>query len=162
MANTKTQKKISIAKTKSELILEWFISVGAANITYRKVIQEKLNKGKSTIYRMVDKLKEIQAEDGSFDALAQVFTIAELNIIIDLFNEYQIAPPEAKDTPEEKHEKELAKQSETVNKHLKDMGMKPVEHHMTEDDAKEVSIEQSIDESGKTLDLEQRFERFNK
>ena len=161
MANTKTQKKISIAKTKSELILEWFITVGAANITYRKVIQEKLNKGKSTIYRMVDKLKEIQVEDGSFDALAQVFTIAELNSIIDLFNEYQIAPPEFKETPEEKHEKELAKQSETVNKHLKDMGMKPVEH-TTEDDAKEVSIEQGIDESETTLDLEQRFERFNK
>lgn len=141
MANTKTQRKLTIAKTKSELIFEWFVNIGTSNIKSRKVIQEKLNKGKSTIYRMIDKMKEIEEEKTPFDALAEVFTLSELNIVIELFNDYQTMPEEEKLTKEEKHEKELKKQKETVNKHLRSMGMKEVSGVEDTKDTEEVEPE---------------------
>lgn len=141
MANTKTQRKLTIAKTKSELIFEWFVNIGTSNIKSRKVIQEKLNKGKSTIYRMIDKMKEIEEEKTPFDALAEVFTLSELNIVIELFNDYQTMPEEEKLTKEEKHEKELKKQKETVNKHLRSMGMKEVSGGEDTKDTEEVEPE---------------------
>lgn len=141
MANTKTQRKLTIAKTKSELIFDWFVNVGTSNIKSRKVIQEKLNKGKSTIYRVIDKMKEIEEEKTPFDALAEVFTLSELNIVIELFNAYQTMPEEEKLTKEEKHEKELKKQEETVNKHLRSMGMKEVGDEEDTKEIEEVELE---------------------
>lgn len=145
MANTKTQKKLSISKMKSEMIFEWFINIGAANIKSRKVIQEKLNKGKSTIYRNIDKLKEVAEDRTYFDALAEVFTLSELNTLIELFNEYQTLPPEEKMTKEEKHEAAIAEQRETVNKHLNSMGMKEITDGAVKQEAKDENNKTDID-----------------
>ncbi|WP_436868025.1 hypothetical protein [Mammaliicoccus sciuri] len=126
MANSKKQKQLTISKLKSEKIYTWFNEKGVGSKKYRDIISEKLNKSRVTLFRDRDKLIKIAEEENEFAALSKVFTIYELNVIIEVFNDYQDAPPEEKESKEEKHQRKLESQKEKVNKSLNDMGMKPL------------------------------------
>lgn len=126
MAYTKLQKQLSISKQKSEMIYAWFNEKGVGTKKYRDVISKKLNKSRVTLFRDRDKLINIAEKENEFAALSKVFTLYELNEIIDVFNIYQESPPEEKESKEEKHQRKLKNQKENVNKSLKEMGMKPL------------------------------------
>lgn len=115
MANTKTQRKISIAKTKSENIVDWFV-----NAAHWKLLSENLELGKTAIFKYKKNLREIAENENGFDALAEIFTIKQLNVVIELFNDY-IEHPEKYEKPKKKEENDLDKQEEIVEKHMKSM-----------------------------------------
>ncbi|EGQ3776083.1 MULTISPECIES: hypothetical protein [Staphylococcus] len=117
MANTKTQKQLTISKQKSENILNWFV-----NDAHWKLLSEKLSAGKSSIFRYKKSLNELEAETDAFDALAQTFTLKHLNIVIELFNDY-VEHPEKYEKPKTKKEINIEKQAEVVKKHMEEMNM---------------------------------------
>lgn len=117
MARTKTQKQLSISKTKSESIVEWFV-----NDAHWKLLSENLELGKTAIFKYKKNVKETYDEKSAFDALAEVFTLKQLNTVITMFNDF-IENPEKYEKPKKKSEVDLEKQEETVKKHMKDMNM---------------------------------------
>lgn len=117
MANTKTQKILKISKQKSDNILNWIL-----NVAHWKKLSEPLGLSKTSMFRYKQHLKDIQAEQGSFDALAEVFTLKQLNTVIELFNDY-IEHPEAYEKRKKKKQVDIEKQKEIVGTHLKDMNM---------------------------------------
>lgn len=117
MARTKTQKRLSISKTKSESIVEWFV-----NDAHWKLLSENLELGKTAIFKYKKNVKETYDEKSAFDALAEVFTLKQLNTVITMFNDF-IENPEKYEKPKKKSEVDLEKQEETVKKHMKDMNM---------------------------------------
>lgn len=117
MARTKTQKQLSISKTKSESIVEWFV-----NDAHWKLLSENLELGKTAIFKYKKNVKETNDEKSAFDALAEVFTLKQLNTVITMFNDF-IENPEKYEKPKKKSEVDLEKQEETVKKHMKDMNM---------------------------------------
>ena len=55
MANTKTQKVLTISKTKSENIVEWFV-----NDAHWKLLADHLGLGKTAIFKCKKQMKEKQ------------------------------------------------------------------------------------------------------
>lgn len=117
MANTKTQKPVTIAKSKSENIVDWFV-----NEAHWKLLSEHLEFGKTAIFKFKKNLKEIAEKESPFDALAEIFTIKQLNIVIALFND-AIEHPEKYEKPKKKSEIDLKAQADVIHKHTKDMNM---------------------------------------
>lgn len=115
MANTKTQKPITMAKTKSENIVEWFV-----NDAHWKMLSEKLELQKTAIFRYKKNVKNISESKSAFDALAEIFTVKQLNTVIAMFNDY-IEHPEKYEKPKKKAEADLEQQEEIVQKHIKSM-----------------------------------------
>lgn len=117
MANKKTQNLLTISPKKSEYIYEFIFDV----INYQKLCKE-LNMSKSAFFRYKDKLKEIRNEKTAFEAFAEMFTIKEMNIIIELFNDYK-NNPENYEKKKKKKQVDLESQKEIVNKNLAPMNM---------------------------------------
>lgn len=120
MANTKTIKKLSIAKTKSQSLLNWFL-----NEVHWKKLANILGYSKSGIFKRKNQLSKQSETMNAFDALAEVFTLGDINRIIELYNRF-IEHPEEFEGKQRKAKShiDLDKQKETVNKHMKDMNMK--------------------------------------
>lgn len=117
MANTKTQKPLSISKTKSENIVEWIV-----NEVHWKLLADNLDKKKSTIFVYKKQIKEMSEEKSAFYALGEVFTLNQLNAVIELFNDH-LEHPEKYEKPKTKKEINIEKQAEVVKKHMEEMNM---------------------------------------
>ncbi|HDE0230151.1 TPA: hypothetical protein PB396_002787 [Staphylococcus aureus] len=117
MANTKTQKPLSISKTKSENIVEWIV-----NEVHWKLLADNLEKKKSTIFVYKKQIKEMSEERNAFYALGEVFTLNQLNAVIELFNDH-LEHPEKYEKPKTKKEINIEKQAEIVKKHMEEMNM---------------------------------------
>lgn len=117
MANTKTQKPLTLSKKKSELIFDWFV-----NDSHWNIVSQELELGKTAVFRYKNNLKKLGTEISPFEALAETFTLKQLNLVIKLYND-SIEHPEKHVKRKKKQPVDLKKQAETVNKHLKDMNM---------------------------------------
>lgn len=117
MANTKTQKPLRISKTKSENIVEWIV-----NEVHWKLLADNLEKKKSTIFVYKKQIKEMSEERNAFYALGEVFTLNQLNAVIELFNDH-LEHPEKYEKPKTKKEINIEKQAEIVKKHMEEMNM---------------------------------------
>lgn len=149
MVNTKTQKQLSISKTKSELINDWFI-----NVAHWKILSEELELGKTAIFKYKKKLADLEQEiaqelekeaknnaekkpknvSASFEALSEIFTLKQINTIILAFNDY-VEHPEKYEKPKKKSEVDLEEQEQTVKKHMKDMNMDYLSYNKASDKA---------------------------
>lgn len=118
MANTKTQKPLTISNMKSENIVEFFVE-----ISHWKKIADKLDQKKTWVYKYKKNLKSAAEEKNAFEALAETFTLREINLIIELFNDY-IERPEDFQIRKKKQEVDLEEQAKTIEKHMKDMDLK--------------------------------------
>ena len=143
MARTKTQKQLSISKTKSENIVEWFV-----NDAHWKLLSENLELGKTAIFKYKKNVKETNDEKSAFDALAEVFTLKQLNTVITMFNDF-IENPEKYEKPKKKSEVDLEKQEETVKKHMKDMNMDYLNYQKQSDERKKQATKAKAEESDK-------------
>ncbi|HAR5547600.1 TPA: hypothetical protein I1T43_002336 [Staphylococcus aureus] len=117
MANTKTQKPISMSKTKSENIVEWIV-----NDAHWKLLADNLGLGKTAIFRYKKQIKGMSEEKSPFYALGELLTINQLNTVIELFNDF-IEHPEKYEKPKKKSDVDLKSQAEVIQKHTKDMNM---------------------------------------
>ncbi|SUM53517.1 Uncharacterised protein [Staphylococcus epidermidis] len=126
MANTKTQKKLTIAKKKSKFILDWFI-----NEVPLKKLNEKISLSKTTNFRYKKQLIELEKEYGAFYALSEVFTLNQINALIELYNDF-VEHPEKYDKRKKSKGIDMEDQAKIVNKHLSDMNM-----HYSEDNNRE-------------------------
>ncbi|MCD8875455.1 hypothetical protein K2V74_14120 [Mammaliicoccus sciuri] len=118
MANTKTQKPLTISNMKSENIVEFFVE-----ISHWKKIADKLDQKKTWVYKYKKNLKSVAEEKNAFEALAETFTLREINLIIEMFNDY-IERPEDFQIRKKKQEVDLEEQAKTIEKHMKDMDLK--------------------------------------
>lgn len=117
MANTKTQKILTISKTKSEKIAEWFVSDAQW-----KLLAEHLELGKTAIFKYKKLIKTKTEEKDAFYALGDIFTLNQLNTVIELFND-AIEHPEKYKKPKKKSDVDLKAQADVIQKHTKDMNM---------------------------------------
>lgn len=117
MANTKTQKVLTISKTKSENIVKWFV-----NDAHWKLLADHLGLGKTAIFKYKKQMKEKTEDNNPFYALGEIFTLNQLNIVIELFND-TIEHPEKYEKPKKKSEVDLKAQADVIQKHTKDMNM---------------------------------------
>ncbi|HDE6300883.1 TPA: hypothetical protein PR959_001630 [Staphylococcus aureus] len=141
MARTKTQKQLTIAKTKSENIVEWFV-----NDAHWKVLSENLELGKTAIFKYKKNIQEIEKEDGAFAALSEIFTLKQLNTVISVFNDY-IEHPEKYEKPRKKSEINLKEQEDTVKKHMKDMNMDYLSYNKQSENEKNDKSEETAEKS---------------
>ncbi|MCO4365821.1 hypothetical protein [Staphylococcus agnetis] len=139
MANTKTQKPLSISKTKSENIVEWIV-----NEVHWKLLAENLDKKKSTIFVYKKQIKEKSEEKNAFYALGEVFTLNQLNAVIELFNDH-IEHPEKYEKPKTKKEINIEKQAEVVKKHMEEMNMDYLKPKKSEKENKEKSVDNEVE-----------------
>lgn len=129
MGNTKTIKKLSIAKTKDKLFVDWFLN----DIHWSK-LADKLSYSKAGIFKykkLVAKYREEANENKEEDeyreeeglySLGKVFNVIEINKLIDLYN-YYVEHPEEFEKPKSKRETNIEDQVVKVKKHMKDMNM---------------------------------------
>lgn len=117
MANTKTIKQIKMAKTKSENLNEFLL-----NFVHWEKIAKRLNYSKPSVFRIKKQLREHIDEEGEQEALYRMFTVSELNKLIDLYNDY-IKHPEAYAKPKTKKEMNIERQEKAIAKHMNDMKM---------------------------------------
>lgn len=117
MANTKTQKILTISKTKSENIANWFV-----NDAQWKLLAEHLELGKTAIFKYKKLIKTKTEEKDALYALGDIFTLNQLNTVIELFND-TIEHPEKYKKPKKKSDVDLKAQSDVIQKHTKDMNM---------------------------------------
>ncbi|MGS5983731.1 hypothetical protein [Staphylococcus aureus] len=117
MANTKTQKILTISKTKSENITNWFV-----NDAQWKLLAEHLDLGKTAIFKYKKLIKTKTEEKDALYALGDIFTLNQLNTVIELFND-TIEHPEKYKKPKKKSDVDLKAQSDVIQKHTKDMNM---------------------------------------
>lgn len=117
MAYKKTQNKLKITKSKSENIYEFVFDI----VSWQKLC-ESLNMSKSALFRYKAKLKNLYKEKEAFEAFSEIFTIKEMNVIIELFNDY-IKNPENYEKKKKKNEVDLEEQKDIVNKNLAPMNM---------------------------------------
>lgn len=143
MARTKTQKQLSISKTKSANIVEWFV-----NDAHWKLLSENLELGKTAIFKYKKIVRETNQEQSAFDALAEVFTLKQLNTVITMFNDF-IENPEKYEKPKKKSEVDLEKQEETVKKHMKDMNMDYLNYEKQSDEGKKQETKAEAKENEK-------------
>lgn len=114
MGNTRTIKKISIAKTKNELLVDWFL-----NEIHWSNLAETLNYSKAWIFKLKKRVSDFKKDEGYDHALTNVFTVTELNKVIDLYN-YYIENPELFKKPKTKKEVNLEEQEKAINKSMKE------------------------------------------
>lgn len=114
MGNTKTIKKIKIAKTKNEILVDWFLN----EIHWSKLAQT-LNYSKAGIFKIKKRVADFKNDSGYDQALTNVFTVVELNKVIDLYN-YYIENPELFEKPKTKKEINLEEQEKAINNSMKD------------------------------------------
>ncbi|MFB3208860.1 hypothetical protein PF233_13165 [Staphylococcus pseudintermedius] len=117
MANTRTQKTLSLSKAKSENIVDWFV-----NEVHWKLIADNFDIGKTAVFRYKKQIKELAEEKSPLYALGEVFTLNRLNTVIELFNDH-IEHPEKYEKPKTKKEINIEKQAEVVKKHMEEMNM---------------------------------------
>ena len=117
MANTKTQKILTISKTKSENIANWFV-----NDAQWKLLAEHLELGKTAIFKYKKLIKTKTEEKDALYALGDIFTLNQLNTVIELFNDI-IEHPEKYEKPKKKSTVDLKAQADVIQKHTKDMNM---------------------------------------
>ncbi|HFD6103714.1 TPA: hypothetical protein ACF5GV_002803 [Staphylococcus aureus] len=117
MANTKTQKILTISKTKSENITNWFV-----NDAQWKLLAEHLDLGKTAIFKYKKLIKTKTEEKDALYALGDIFTLNQLNTVIELFND-TIEHPEKYKKPKKKSDVDLKAQADVIQKHTKDMNM---------------------------------------
>ncbi|HCZ1960111.1 TPA: hypothetical protein O2P85_002793 [Staphylococcus aureus] len=117
MANTKTQKILTISKTKSENIANWFV-----NDAQWKLLAEHLELGKTAIFKYKKLIKTKSEEQDALYALGDIFTLNQLNTVIELFND-TIEHPEKYEKPKKKSTVDLKAQADVIQKHTKDMNM---------------------------------------
>lgn len=117
MANTKTQKPLSMSKAKSENIAEWIV-----NDAHWKLLADNLGLGKTAIFRYKKQIKTMSELESPFYALGEVFTLNQLNTVIALFNDH-IEHPEKYEKPKKKSDVDLQSQAKVIQKHTKDMNM---------------------------------------
>ncbi|WP_193018634.1 hypothetical protein [Staphylococcus equorum] len=123
MAFKKTQNYLTISKTKSEQIvdlvtdeLHW--SVLSEKLDYTRYKAFDCKKNLRTRYNEIKEANE-EKDNSAFEALAEVFTIKEMNIVISIFNDY-IEAPEKYEKPRKKKEIDLDKQEQAIRKNMKD------------------------------------------
>lgn len=141
MANTKTQKQLKIAKTKSESIVNWFV-----NEAHWKILSDNLDLGKTAVFRYKKNIKEIEQNEGSFEALAEILTLKQLNTVITIYND-AVEHPEKYEKPRKKSEIDLEDQAEKVQRHMKDMNMDYLSYNKEVDEPKKETTEEKVDES---------------
>ena len=117
MANTKTIKRIKMAKTKCENLNDFLI-----NIVNWQEIAKVLNYSKTSTFRIRKKLKEYIQSTSDEEALYKAFSVSELNLLIDLYNDY-VKNPEDYAKPKKKKEIDIERQEKAIEKHMKDMKM---------------------------------------
>ncbi|MDU7038846.1 MAG: hypothetical protein E6346_05690 [Lactococcus lactis] len=117
MANTKTIKRIKMAKTKCENLNDFLI-----NIVNWQEIAKVLNYSKTSTFRIRKKLKEYIQSTSDEEALYKAFSVSELNLLIDLYNDY-VKNPEDYAKPKTKKEIDIERQEKAIEKHMKDMKM---------------------------------------
>ncbi|MVG93771.1 hypothetical protein GO660_03170 [Staphylococcus aureus] len=147
MANTKTQKILTISKTKSENIANWFV-----NDAQWKLLAEHLELGKTAIFKYKKLIKTKSEEQDALYALGDIFTLNQLNTIIELFND-AIEHPEKYEKPKKKSTVDLKAQADVIQKHTKDMNMDYLSYQTkptaTEDKAK-IETENKTDKEAQT------------
>lgn len=117
MANTKTIKRIKMAKTKCENLNDFLI-----NIVNWQEIAKVLNYSKTSTFRIRKNLKENIQSTSDEKALYKAFSVSELNLLIDLYNDY-VKNPEDYAKPKTKKEIDIERQEKAIEKHMKDMKM---------------------------------------
>ncbi|NLS37284.1 hypothetical protein [Staphylococcus pseudintermedius] len=108
MANTRTQKTLSLSKAKSENIVDWFV-----NEVHWKLIADNFDIGKTAVFRYKKQIKELAEVKSPLYALGEIFTLNRLNTVIELFNDH-IEHPEKYEKPKTKKEINIEKQAEVV------------------------------------------------
>lgn len=136
MANTKTQKQLKIAKTKSESIVNWFV-----NEVHWKVLSDNLELGKTAVFRYKKNIKEIEEKEGAFEALAEILTLKQLNTVISVYND-TLEHPEKYEKPRKKAEIDLEDQAQKVQKHMKDMNMDYLSYNKQSNESKKAETKQ--------------------
>lgn len=124
MAFKKTQNHLTISKTKSEQIVEFIAdvvhwSVLSENLDYTRYKSFDCKKNVRTRYNELEEKNEEKSDNIGFDTLAEIFTIKEMNIIIDIFNDY-VEHPEKYEKPRKKKEIDLDKQEDAIKNSMKD------------------------------------------
>ncbi len=139
MANPNRQRKLTLAPTKSTILLKWIVE----ELDWKK-ISESLDKSRTSAFRIKKQIADLHETEKAFDVLAQVFTIAELNTLIDLYNHYLENPEEfstnTRKTSAETREEELQKQKEKAEAEMRRMGIKSkvdITTELSEDSGKE-------------------------
>lgn len=117
MARTKTQKTLTLSKTKSEYIFNFLNEVAPW-----KKLSETLNYGKTKIFKLKKEMVELAEENDYFYSLSAVFTLMELNKLIELYNDY-IENPEQYNTRKTSKKEDIEEQKTVVNKYMKEMNM---------------------------------------
>ncbi|PTU86818.1 hypothetical protein BUZ62_06570 [Staphylococcus pasteuri] len=117
MANTRTIKHIKIAKTKCENLNDFLL-----NFVHWEEIAKVLNYSKPSVFRIKKQLKKYITTEGEQEALYKMFSVSELNKLIDLYNDY-IENPDAYAKPKTKKELNMERQEKAIAKHMKDMKM---------------------------------------
>ena len=140
MAYKKSINHLTISKLKSKDLLEWFIGVA----TWRD-ISKALDIGHSKVFKFKRILRERVEQIPPFDALAETFTVKELNDVITMYNDYLENPDNYKQT-KKRSEIDLEAQTNTVNKHLAEMGDMKLEtpkQKKYEEKAKQEDVQES-------------------
>lgn len=124
MAFKKTQNHLTISKTKSEQIVEFIAdvvhwSVLSENLDYTRYKSFDCKKNVRTRYNELEEASEDKSDNIGFDVLSEVFTIKEMNIVIDIFNDY-VEHPEKYEKPRKKKEIDLDKQEDAIKNSMKD------------------------------------------
>ncbi|QJE26610.1 hypothetical protein [Staphylococcus caprae] len=117
MANTKTIKHVKVAKTKCENLNDFLI-----NVVHWEKIAKQLNYSKPSVFRIKKQLKKYINTEGEQAALYKMFSVSELNKLIDLYNDY-IENPESYGKPKTKKEVNYERQEKAIAKHMRDMKM---------------------------------------
>ncbi|MBM6508394.1 MULTISPECIES: hypothetical protein [Staphylococcus] len=117
MANTKTIKQIKIAKTKCKNLNDFLL-----NFVHWEEIAKRLNYSKPSVFRIKKQMKKYLTTEGEQEALYKMFSVSELNKLIDLYNDY-IENPDAYAKPKTKKELNKERQENAIAKHMKDMKM---------------------------------------
>lgn len=123
MAFKKTQNYLTISKMKSVQIVEFVVdevhwSILSENLNYTRYKAFDCKKNLRTRYNEIKKANE-KNENSAFDALAEIFTIKEMNIVISIFNDY-VQHPEKYQKPKKKKEINLDRQEKAIKNNMKD------------------------------------------
>lgn len=122
MANPNRLRKLTLAPTKSTILLKWI----SDELDWKK-ISESLDKSRTSSFRIKKQIAELYKTEKAFDVLAKMFTIEELNILIDLYNYYLEKPEEFNATPKktsaETRAEELEEQKKKAELEMKRMGI---------------------------------------
>lgn len=161
MAYKKSINRLTISKLKSKDLIEWFIGVATW-----KEISNVLDISHSKVFKFKRILREKLEEVPPFDALADTFTVKELNDLITMYNDYLENPDNYKQN-KKKSEIDLEAQTSTVNKHLAEMGSMKLEtpkQKKSEEKSEQEDVQES-EEAPKQEDKESQkelLERHNK